>query len=311
MASRGTSQSAPVTSEDRDADQNQSREDRSENQGASPRSTTGAGRQRQKYRAKLLLGQALIFIAAGMAWQFLPQIDFLSERYRFLDPYFVSSPTDVVSRLIDMFTGRNGSFTAWEYVRPTITASILGLVIGMILGGGVGLVLSNSPFASALLRPFIVLMNAVPRIALIPVIIIAFGATLTAEVVIATIVVFFIVFWNAFEGGRSVPLRMSQNAELLGANRRQTTRHIRAPYVLAWSLASLPNAVTFAFLAVVTSEVLTGNKGLGFLVTQALSTANSTLTFAVAVLLAFIGLAVVMVAEAGRRRILHWWHPSQ
>ncbi|GAA1559653.1 ABC transporter permease [Kribbella lupini] len=261
--------------------------------------------------ATLAVGQLLIFVVFVLAWQYLPQIGYLSSRFRFLDPYFVSSPTAVAARLVDMFTGRNGSFTVWEYIRPTLLASLLGLVIGMVLGGAMGLVLSNSPFASALLRPFLVMMNAVPRIALIPIVIIAFGATLTAEVVIAVIVVFFIVFWNAYEGGLSVPIRMSQNAQLLGAKRRQITRRIMAPYVLAWALASLPNAVTFAFLAVVTSEVLTGNKGLGFLVTQALSTADATLTFAVAVLLAVIGLVVVMSAEAGRRRLLHWWHPSR
>ncbi|GAA1858072.1 ABC transporter permease [Pseudonocardia ailaonensis] len=264
-----------------------------------------------KDNVKVLVGQLLILAAFLVAWQQLPQIPFFSSRFHFLDPYFVSSPTAIASRLVDVLTGRNGSFTVWSYVQPTLLASLVGLVVGMVLGGVMGLVLSNSPFASALLRPFIVLLNAVPRIALIPIVIIAFGASLGAEIVISVLIVFFVVFWNAYEGGQSVPLRMSQNAQLLGAKKRQITWRIMAPYVLAWTLASLPNAVTFALLSVVTSEVLTGNNGLGFLITQSLSTADATLTFTTAVLLAIIGLIVVMAAEAGRKRVLHWWHPSR
>jgi NitT/TauT family transport system permease protein len=264
-----------------------------------------------KANAKLAAGRLLIFVAFLLAWQYLPQVGFLSSRFRFLDPYFVSSPTMIASRLTDIFTGRNGSFTVWQYVGPTLLASIVGLLIGMALGGAMGLVLSNSASASALLRPFMIMMNAVPRIALIPIFVIAFGPTLASEVVICVLVVFFVVFWNAYEGGRSVPLRMSQNAQLLGAKKRQITRRIMAPYVLAWTLASLPNAVATAFLVAVTTEVLTGINGMGFLITQGLSTADSTLTFAVAVLLVIIGLIVVAAAEAGRRRILHWWHPSR
>jgi NitT/TauT family transport system permease protein len=266
---------------------------------------------RSRRRVVISVIQAAIIAAFLLAWQYLPSVHWLSSRYRFLDPYFVSSPSQVFSLLVDIMSGRNGSFTIWSYLWPTAVASLLSIAIGMVLGGIVGLILSNSKFLMAVLRPFLVLVNAVPRIAVIPIAIIIFGLTLNSSVIVSVFVVFFVVFWNAFEGGQAIAEPLIQNAILLGASRFQVIIAIRAPYVLAWTLASLPNAATFGILTVVTTEVLTGYHGLGFLISQSISTADATLTFTVAVVLAVLSLLVVGATELVKRRILHWWNPAR
>jgi NitT/TauT family transport system permease protein len=253
--------------------------------------------------------RALILLLFLLAWQYLPSVKALSSRFHFLDRYFVSSPVLIAQELYDLFSGHNTTFTIWQYIWPTLLASAVGMVVGLVLGALLGLLLSNSATATAVLRPYLVVINSIPRIALIPIAIIIFGPTLTSSMVLSVTVVFFIVFWNAYEGGLSIAEQTVQNAKLLGANSRQTTLWIRSPYVLAWTFAALPNAVTFAFLSVVTTEVLIGSSGLGFLINQSITTADSTLTFSVAVVLAVLGLAVVGLAELARRKILHWWRP--
>lgn len=156
-------------------------------------------------------------------------------------------------------------------------------------------------------RPFLVALNTVPRIALVPIIVIIFGPTFQSSVVLA----FIVVFWNAYEGGRSVAPQLLECSGLLGASQRQVMIHVRLPYVVAWGLAALPLAASLRIVAVVTGEILTGYPGLGRLISVAQSTADSTLTFAVAITLSVLGLVLVGLAEVVKRRVLHWWVATQ
>jgi len=127
------------------------------------------------------------------------------------------------------------------------------------------------------------------------------------SVVLAVFVVFFVAFFNAYEGGSSVTPEMLYNARLLGGNRARILLQIRGPYAVAWMIAGLPLTITFALLTVVTGELLTGYPGMGQLLGDATSTANAPLTFAVVIVLAVVGVAVVLLADLARNRVLHWW----
>jgi NitT/TauT family transport system permease protein len=142
---------------------------------------------------------------------------------------------------------------------------------------------------------------------MIPIIIILVGPTFQAQVITCVLVVFFVAFFNAFEGGRTIALPVIQNAKLLGASPWHVIWHIRMPYSIAWTLAVLPLITTFAFISVVTSEILTGYPGLGRLLATASDTGDSTLTFAVVIALSVVGLTVVLLASSIKRRVLHWW----
>jgi NitT/TauT family transport system permease protein len=264
-------------------------------------------RRASSIRSRVLLCQLALIVAALLAWQFLPLIPGLAKLSHIFDPYFVSSPQAIGVKLADMFTGTHGSFLVWTYLWPTFFASIVGTAIGLLLGAAAGLILSNWEFSSRVLKPFIIAANATPRIALIPIVVIVAGTSLVSSVIIAVLVVFFVAFFNAYEGGSTVDAATLNNARLLGAGPTRILFHVRLPIVFAWTFAGLPLAVTFAVVTVVTGELLTGYPGMGSLIATAITTGQATLTWAVTIVLAVVGLVVVLLAEIVRSRVLHWW----
>lgn len=261
---------------------------------------------RRRNRTQLIFVQFAILLGFLLSWEFLPKIMWMRDTFTFLDPYFISSPSETFQTLRQLAVG-NGSVTMWSYASSTITASLIGIVLGTALGAGGGLLLSNNQQLSDVLRPFILAANAIPRIALIPVIVILFGPTLQASIFTAVTVVFFVVFFNAYEGGRSVSDDVLENSRLLGASRSQLMWQVRGPYVVAWTITSLPNAVSFGLVSVVTAEILTGTVGMGRLLLDSVTTVQSSLTFAVVVVLSVLGVVLVAVAEVLRTHLLHWW----
>lgn len=250
---------------------------------------------------------ALVFLAA---WQYLPKIPSLRSSSHLFDPYFISSPWNVANDVFNLFTGHDSTVEIWPYLWPTLWTTFLGTAIGLVAGGLFGLVLSSLNFLGKVFRPYIVAINAVPRIAIIPVLVLLVGPTPEASVLISVGVVFFVAFFSAFEGGTSVPPQYIQNVTILGASRIQTMRAVRLPYVLAWTLASLPLAITWGLLSVITGEILTGYGGIGDLVSLATVSADATRTYALVVILAALGLIVVNLAEVVKKRVLHWWGNS-
>jgi NitT/TauT family transport system permease protein len=268
---------------------------------------TALKRDARRRRLTITLCQIGLLAALLLAWQYLPDVDWLREQFNFLDPYFISSPSEIASKLADLLSPGPNEPHLWDFAWPTIKAALLGTFIGTAAGALCGLVLSNMPYLSEVLRPFIVAVNAIPRIALIPIIVILWGPSLTASVVTAITVVFFVVFFNAYEGGRTVSPEVLQNARILGANKAQLMYRVRARYVLAWTVTALPNAVSFGLISVVTAEVLTGTVGMGRLLLDSVTSVQSSLTFAVVVVLSVMGMVLVGATEVLRRRWLRWW----
>jgi NitT/TauT family transport system permease protein len=240
------------------------------------------------------------------AWQWLPKTP-LHGPFPFLDPFYISSPAAVARELWNLFTGANSTDPVWPYLAATLEAAIIGLAAGTVIGVLVGLLLSNSRNADRILAPFIVAVNAVPRIALIPIIVIIVGPTRLSSIVTAITVVFFVVFYNAYEGGRKISPEMLRSARLLGYSSKAIMLRIRLRYVTAWTFAILPNAISFSLLAVVTAEVLTGAEGIGKLIVAALDTISATLTFALVIILAVAGVILTGAGTLIRSRLLYWW----
>lgn len=274
-----------------------------------PGQSTKGGRAPARARSRFgvrtwQLGIVVVFLAL---WQFLPQIPSLQRLSPVFDPFFVSSPSLVGRRVVDMSLGRGESELIWPYLFDTLWSTFLGVLIGTVLGAVAGLLLSNSPYAKRVVSPFIAFFNSAPRIAFVPIFVIIAGPTTTASVLTAVLVIFFLVFYNAYSGGDSVPLQTVQNARLLGASSGEVMTKVRLPYVLVWTFASLPNAISFGLVAVVTAEILAGQTGMGRLLFNSISSVDSTLTFTVVLFLSVIGATLVALADMWRRRMLHWW----
>jgi NitT/TauT family transport system permease protein len=269
-----------------------------------------ARRARSTSRAPLGIRLLPFQIAAAaifcVLWQFLPDVSWLNRHFRFLNRFFISSPTQVYHSLFNLLTGDNGYTVVWPYLRNTLIATVLGTLIGIALGAACGLLASSSTGLATFIRPFAVLANSAPRIALIPIVVLLVGPTLNGSITSCVMVVFFLGFFNALEGGRQVPPDMISNAELLGASRLSIMRHIRLSYVAIFTFAVMPNAISFGLIAVVTTELLTGITGMGSLILTATNNLNADDTLALVILLSVVGLALYGITELAKRRILRW-----
>lgn len=258
-------------------------------------------------RPRALAIQVAIVVVVIALWELVPGIPGITKLSIFFDRQFVSSPSAIAAAVVDLATGAQKTTPIWESLAETVKNALLGTLIGMLIGIVLGLLLSNDERLSQVLRPIIVATNSIPRIALLPLIVILVGPNSRTSLFAAVLTGFFTVFFNAYEGGRTVPAQVVDNADVLGASGMQLMRHIRFPFVLAWSFATLPNAVSHGLLAVVTAEVLSGTPGLGRFLTGALVTSNAAQVFAIVVYISVVGLVLVAASDMLQRRLLHWW----
>jgi len=255
--------------------------------------------------------RAVVLAFFLLGWQYVPQITGLRHISPIFNPFFVSSPSRVAILLYQLSFAKDGQTYVWPFLANTLKATFIGVAIGSLLGAFFGLIVSNNARTRQVLSPFIVFFNSAPRIAFVPIFVIIAGATLTANILTAVIVIFFLVFYNAYSGGSSVPAVVVNNARILGASSREIMWQIRLPYVFVWTFASMPNAISFGIVAVVTAEILDGTKGMGQLLSQSIASVDATLTFSVVVLLSIVGALLVGIAEWIEKRTLHWWQPIQ
>jgi NitT/TauT family transport system permease protein len=255
--------------------------------------------------------RAVVLVIAIAGWQEVPNVPHITSVFQFEDPFFISSPSRIVNELWILATGSNGTTPIWGALARTVLTALVGTVASCALGAVAGLAVSNWSLLEAVARPFIVLLNAVPRIAMIPIIVLLVGGSIEADALTALTVVFFLVFYNALEGASSVPREVIQNAELLGASKLRVMWKVRWPYALGWTLVSLPNAIAFGLVGSVTAEIFTGAEGLGYQLTLAIDNSNATLLFSIVTILAIIGVILVLGSAQLRKLLLPWWETSQ
>ena len=236
--------------------------------------------------AQLLLAAALLAL-----WQALVAAGLL-------DPFFVSRPSDIARRIAAWIA----EGTLWRHLGVTIEESVLGLVVGAALGIAVGFALARSPFVGSVLDPYIKMLNAVPRVVLAPLFLLWFGLGIWSKVALAVTLVFFVMFFNTYQGVRDADPVVIDNVRMLGATERQLVRHVLIPSALTWIFSSLQTSLGFAMVGAVVGEYLGATHGLGYVIAQAEGTFDTTGVFAGMTVLA----AVVVIASAGVSRLERW-----
>jgi len=153
-----------------------------------------------------------------------------------------------------------------------------------------------------------VAFNSLPRIALVPLITMIFGFGVLAKIVLAWTIVFFIVFFNTFQGARSVDADLIHSARFLGGSHRQVMRTVIVPSALAWTFAALTPSISFALIGVVVGEFLGGESGggLGYLIIQSLGTLNAADMMVALISLGLIGIVMAVGIRQLERRLLRW-----
>jgi NitT/TauT family transport system permease protein len=258
--------------------------------------------------------QLVFFAALLVAWHLLSR----NEQTAF----FLGEPVKIAGRIWSWFMpvevapnalfpeGLPGRADIYVHLGVTLLETVLAFAIGTVLGLAFGLWLALAPTASAIMDPYIKALNSMPRVILAPIFALWFGLGIWSKVALAVTLVFFIVFFNVYQGVREVSPVVLANARMLGANHKQLLRTVYLPSATSWVFASLHNSVGLAFVGAVVGEYLGSARGVGYLILQAEGTFDVNTVFAgIVVLTAF---ALVLDAIVGRIEArLMTWQPRQ
>jgi NitT/TauT family transport system permease protein len=230
----------------------------------------------------------------------------LAVKYNFIDPFFFSQPSAIYDQLSFWITEGTAQGPLWKELLVTMEETILGFLIGSVLGIFLGVALGRNKLASDVFSIYIKVANAIPRVVLGSIFIIIFGLGMGSKVALAVVMVFFVVFGNAFQGVREADKNLIANAYILGANKRQVTFAVVFPSALTWILASLHVSFGFALVGAVVGEFLGARHGIGLLIATAQGTFNAAGVFAAMIVLAVVALAAEYLLTAIEDKLLIW-----
>jgi NitT/TauT family transport system permease protein len=216
--------------------------------------------------------------------------------------FFFGEPLKVLEQIWVWFS----SGSIYEHLWVTLLETVLAFVIGTVSGLGIGLWLALSPTAAALLDPYIKAVNSMPRVILAPIFGVWFGLGMASKVALGITLVFFIVFFNVYQGVREVSHTVLANARILGASERQLLRSVYVPSAMSWVFASLHNSVGLAFVGAVVGEYLGSSEGVGYLILQAEGTFDVNSVFAGVLVLTGFALVLDWMVTLAERRLMIW-----
>jgi NitT/TauT family transport system permease protein len=242
-----------------------------------------------------------------------------------LDPYFVSKPSEIFDNfmILSCIKSKMGTFNGWlsgDFAKClarnennlwmatgiTLKNTFFGFITGVASGFVAGLILGRSDRLSAVFQPFITAVNSIPRIALAPIIVLAFGIGDTSKVVTSWIVVVFLVFFNTFEGARSIDEGFIHVARLLGASEWQITRTVVIPSTMAWVFASLSPAISFALIGVIVGEFIGAERGIGRLIIESEARGEASGMMVAVIVLMLVGVVLSALIRRLQTYLLRW-----
>ena len=260
--------------------------------------------------SNLRVWQLGVLIAFMLLWHVASRDDRLA--------FFLGDPLKVAGRIWTWFMpigisenflfpeGLAGRANVYLHLGTTLLETFLAFGIGTSLGLGGGLWLALSPMASAILDPYLKAANAMPRVILAPIFAMWFGLGIWSKVALAVTLVFFVVFFNVYQGVKEVNPVVLANARMLGANQKQLLRTVYLPSATAWVFSSLHTSIGLAFVGAVVGEYLGSARGVGYLILQAEGTFDVNTVFAGIVVLTAFALLLDSVVDKVERRLMKW-----
>jgi NitT/TauT family transport system permease protein len=259
----------------------------------------------RRTNSALRVWQVLMLAGLFLSWHVLTHPSLIPPFY-FDDPhkaaFFFGQPLEVLARVWAWFS----SGTIYAHLWVTLVETVLAFLLGTVGGLAVGLWLALSPTAAALLDPYIKAVNSMPRVILAPIFGVWFGLGMASKVALGVTLVFFIVFFNVYQGVREVSHTVLANARMLGASERQLLRSVYIPSATSWVFASLHNSVGLAFVGAVVGEYLGSSEGVGYLILQAEGTFDINSVFAGILVLTAFALVLDWIVTVAERRLMVW-----
>lgn len=255
--------------------------------------------RRTRRRQLVILGQAGIALVVILGWQ-------IGALTGFIDPFFFGSPLGIVIRLADWAMNGTAYGSFWLQIWTTLEEALLGFAAGVTSGIFFGVLLGEIPYLAEVIGPYIKIVNALPRIVLGSIFVMWLGLGLPSKVMLAAVLVFFVVFFNAFQGVRSVDRNLVSNARILGASRLQVVWHVVFPSAMTWIIASLHVALGFAIIGAIVGEFLGSQRGLGLVIATAQNTFDANGVFGAMIVIGALALSAEAAMSMLERRLLAW-----
>ncbi|AIP13250.1 ABC transporter permease [Burkholderia pseudomallei] len=259
-----------------------------------------AAQRRLRRRRQLIVGLRIAVLVAVLGgWE-------IAARLKWIDPFFFSMPSLIAAQIQDWFVNGTSQGPLLLQVWVTLEETIAGFLIGSVAGIFCGIVLGRNKLLADVFGLYIQIANSIPRVVLGSVFVIALGLGMASKIALAVVMVFFVVFGNAFQGVREADRYLIANAKILGASRRQITTSVVIPSALSWILASLHVSFGFALVGAVVGEFLGSKQGIGLLISTAQGAFNASGVFAAMIVLAVVALAADFLLTRLEKRLLKW-----
>lgn len=253
---------------------------------------------RGRRRMIIALRLAVLVVVLG-GWE-------LAASRKWIDPFFYSQPSLIWAQIVEWARDGTSQGSLWMQVAVTLEETVIGFLIGSIAGVVCGIALGRNKLLSDVFSVYIQIANSIPRVVLGSVFVIALGLGMASKVALAVVMVFFVVFGNAFQGVREADKYMLANAQILGASPRQLTTAVVIPSAMSWILASLHVSFGFALVGAVVGEFLGAKEGIGLLIATAQGAFNASGVFAAMIVLAVVALMADFLLTTLEKRLLKW-----
>jgi NitT/TauT family transport system permease protein len=262
-----------------------------------------ARKVRRKHKALVYSLRLLLLVAILGGWELSVS--------KWLDPFFYSKPSLIWDKLVVWFTDGTAQGSIWVQIGVTLEEAAVGFILGSLVGVVLGILLGRARLLAEVASPYIQALNAVPRIVLAALFVIWFGLGMESKIATAFVLVFFPVFFNAFQGAREVDRNLVNNARILGAGRAQVLWSIVVPSSTSWILASLHTAFGFALIGAIVGEYTGATRGLGLLISTAQGSFDAAGIYAGMLITTVLALLAEVVLGLAERRLLRWRPPAQ
>lgn len=206
-------------------------------------------------KRKIVVTRILILVIFIAFWQ-------VAANLKWIDPFLTSSPSRVIKSLMEIY--QDGSL--FKHIGITCYETILGFTLGTILGGFIAIILWLFPFASKILDPYLVVLNALPKVALAPIIIFWIGNGMPAIIVIALLISVITTIISVLTGFNEIDKEKIMLMHTFRASKIQILRYLIFPYSIPIFISALKINVGLSWVGVIMGEFLVAKNGLGFLI---------------------------------------------
>jgi len=244
--------------------------------------------------------QVAILVGIIVAWEWASGPRGASGTY--IDEYYVSTPRAIA----DALRRWSSEGILWSSILVTFRTAATGFAIGAFLGMSIGFVLGANTLIARVFHPFVTALYAVPRLALIPLFMLWFGIGEGAKVALTVSVVFFLVFHSTYAGVRSVDPTLLDKLRLMRASWWQVHLKVSLPSAVTFIISGLSISMPYAVVATVTAEMLSSNRGMGYLLIRSSSQFFTAGVFAAIVVLMVMGVTLMVAVSMLERWLLRW-----